>query len=245
MWLFLWILFVLSVAGVFVWSLHVSHEQKRAWQVFANKYHLQFIKGGLFQPPAITGQLKNRLLNIYIQQAVDDNHSKKTSTMIEVFLTKIPESLAYISSHGFGDLAEQLQIPEPFTVSDPDWPIMNIIARSPDADAASEWFSSHKTRVRAVNKLVKMSYDTAFLIGDDRAFLVLRTSDPLSDPRILNKLIIELYEIASMLETETTDIAANHHETKAIEATVPAHPETESHDVSYSGSLPPDDESKG
>lgn len=187
--------------GIFLWSLHISHEQKRAWQAFANKYRLQFIKGAMFQPPAVTGQLKDRMVNIYAQQTLNDGRSKKTTSMVEVFLNRIPVSLAFVSSQGFGDLAAELQIPEPFNVNDPDWPL-NIIARAPDAEAATIWFSAHKSRIRAIQKLVKLPYDTAFIIDDNRSFLLVRTTDPLSDPRLINKIIIELYEIASMLETD-------------------------------------------
>lgn len=201
MWLFLWILFVLTIIGIFAWSFHVIHEQKRAWQAFAVKYHLQYIKGALFQPPAITGQLKDRMVNIYVQQNTQSEQGRKSATMIEVFLTKIPVSVALVASQGFGDLAAQAQLPEPFNVEDSDWP-KNIIARAPDDRMAQIWFSAHKNRVRAIQKLMKIPNDTAFVITEDNAFVVFRTPEPLSDPRLLNKIIIELFEVASMLETE-------------------------------------------
>lgn len=227
MWLFLWILFVLAIVGIFAWSFHVIFEQKRAWKAFADKYGLDFIKGALLQPPAITGYIKGRLVNLYVQQNMPADHGRKSSTILEVFLTKTPDTVAMVASQGFVDFMTTVDLPEPFQVDDPDWPA-GALSRTFEGVNPAIWFRAHKDRTRAVGKLMAMPYDKALVMDGEQAFLAMRMADPLADPRIINKFVSGLFEIARMLESDAAQLQQTEIEKpKESSVTAPSEPTRE------------------
>lgn len=207
MWLFLWIVFVLAIVAAFLWSYHVLYEQKRAWRVFAGKYNLQFHKGQFFTPPSATGYIKNRRVNLYAQQKRDDQtRTQSTHSVVEVFLNAIPDTVAVVATSGFMDFMTMVDLPAPFIVEDQAWPA-DIMARTFDDERPDLWFLANPKRVAAIAMLRKLPFDIGFVCDREQAFVVVRTSHPLTDPKRINQIMGKLFEAAALLEDQSATTA--------------------------------------
>lgn len=209
MWLFLWILFVLAVVGAFVWSYYAVYEQKRAWAAFAKKYNLEYMKGAMFKPSAVTGRLKDHRINVYAQENVNEQTGTRTTySVVEVFLKNVPETYAVVTSKGFVDFLTQLNWPAPFIVEHKSWPA-SALARTFDNERPDEWFEAQKNRMIAMKTLLELPFDTAFVADGEQAFLAVRTAHPLSDPRRINQILGKLFEVSALLEGDNSPLPTN------------------------------------
>lgn len=203
MWLFLWVVFVLTAAGFFLWSYHAIYEQKRTWKKFAQKHNLEYMNAPLMQSPSMAGDLKGRQVNFYTQIVDTPQGQKLSKNVIEVFLNEIPDLLCVAASSGFSDFVSMLDLPDPFSVDDEKWP-QNLMARTFENEVPEIWFKDNKNRVEAIYKLSKLPFDTLFLSDGEQAFVAIRTSNPLSNPAQLNKVIGVLYETVKLLEEKSS-----------------------------------------
>ena len=162
MWFFLWVVFVLAMVGFFVWSYHATYEQKRAWKAFAARFGLNYVPNKMMQPPAMAGDLKGRAINFYPQLTENAQGQKKTETIVEVFLSEIPDTLCVVASNGFMDFVSALDLPEPFSVEHALWP-KSAIARTFDDEQPGQWFLGHDDCVKAIESLLKLPFSTAFV----------------------------------------------------------------------------------
>jgi len=212
MWLFLWVVFVLTAAGFFLWSYHATYEQKRAWKKFAEKYNLQYVGGKMMDSPSMTGEIKGRNVNFYPQMTETPQGQKISQNVVEVFLNDIPDLLCVVASTGFSDFVSLLELPEPFTIEDEKWP-KTLLARTFEDEAPELWFRENTARIDAIQKLSKLPFDMAFLSDGEQSFVAIRTQNSLSNPAQLNKVIGVLFEAVKNLESQT--------ETKPDEPTEP------------------------
>jgi hypothetical protein len=200
MWIFLWIIIVLAVIGAIIWSYHIIFEQKRAWGAFAKKYNLTCTSMGYLKAPEVTGQIKGRTVNIYsIERYAPETDVRTVTSMVEVFLKNDPGMYAAVSSPGFIDYMNDVQLPMPFIVDHPDWP-QNVLSRTFENETAAEWFSNNETRINAIKKMSVMPFDTLFVANDMNSFIGVRTSHPLTDPRRINQIMGNLFKIADMFD---------------------------------------------
>lgn len=199
MWFFLWILFVLAMVGFFLWSYHATYEQKKAWKAFSSKFNLQYIPGKMMQSPAVSGQLKDRLINIYSQIGDSTQGQAKSQTVIEVFLNDLPDVFCAVTSQNFIDFMTTLDLPEPFVVDSDNWPKQSM-ARTFEDETPSDWFLEKQYRIDAIKELFKLPFDVAFVSGGDQSFVAIRTPNPLNSPKKINQVIGKLFKIAKDLE---------------------------------------------
>lgn len=200
MWLFLWIVFVLVVVAAFIWSYHVIYEQKRSWRAFAKKYNLDYAQGTFFSPPVVAGLLKGRRVNIYSQQSMDNNQASKiTYSVIEIFFREPPDVFAFVTSQGFVDFMGQVDLPVPFFVQDPKWPA-NVLSRTLEGEDPAQWFTDEQKRIDGINSMIKLPFDTAFVADGDQAFIAVRTSDALLAPKKINHIVGKMFDILAQIE---------------------------------------------
>jgi hypothetical protein len=201
MWLFLWIIFVIAIIVAFVWSYHILFEQKRAWRAFAEKYNLDFAPGGFWDAPEASGFIKGRRVNLYSQPKQDiQTRTASTQNIIEVFLNTSPDTVAVVASSGFMDFLQSIDLPAPFIVEDTQWPAQ-ILARTFDDERPDLWFLENSKRIEAIQLLSKLPFDIGFVCDRDRAFVVVRTSHPLTEPKRINQIIGKLFQAAELLES--------------------------------------------
>ena len=213
MWFFLWVIFVLGMAGFFLWSYHTTYEQKRAWKTFAQKFNLQYISNKLMEPPTMTGDIKGCKVNFY-PQVVEDNLGKRTTqTVVEVFLNKIPETVCVVGSSNFGDFVNILDLPDPFNVDHGQWP-KSALARGFEEDYPQNWFLNNPKRVEAIAEVFKLPFASAFFTDGEQAFVAIRTPNPLSDPKRINQVVKKLFSVVEMLESETVQQTVPEEETE-------------------------------
>ena len=201
MWLFLWVLFVLCAAGFFLWSYHTTFEQKKAWKAYAQKMKLQYSGGSLLQSPEMTGEIKGHRVNFYPDFVENEQGQKSTQNVVEVFLSTTPDVACIVASPGFTDFLMQINLPNTFKIENSDWP-NSVLSQCPDGENCVEWFMADKNRVTAIQHLTKLPFNTAFVADKNQAFVVIRTANPLSDPRKLNQLVKKLILMAEMLQTK-------------------------------------------
>lgn len=199
MWLFLWVVFVLTAAGFFLWSYHATYEQKRAWKSFANKYNLQYVGGKMMDSPSMTGDIKGHKINFYPQITDTPQGQKISQNVVEVFLNDIPDLLCVVATSGFTDFVSLLELPEPFSIDDDQWP-KNLLARTFEDEAPELWFRENKLRIEAIHKLSKLPFDFTFLSDGEQAFVAIRTQNPLSSGDKINKVIGVLFDAVKKLE---------------------------------------------
>jgi len=204
MFLFLWVVFVLAAVGFFLWSTHALFEQKRAWKAYAKKFNLNYTPGTMMQSPSMAGEIKGHRVNFYPQLSENDQGQRSTKNVIEVFLNDIPNTLCVVASRGFMDFVALLDLPEPFTVDDSNWP-NNLLTRSLEDEEANVWFLNNKDRIIAIQNLSKLPFDTAFVCDGEQSFIAIRTSNSLGDPRRLNQVVGKLFDIIKMLESHESE----------------------------------------
>lgn len=201
MWVFLWIIIVLAVIIGVIWSYRIVFEQQRAWAVFAKKYGMTCKKMGLFKAPDVAGQIKDKRVNIYsLTQINPETGVQQISTMIEVFLNNDPGVYGAVSSTGFLDYMNTVQLPMPFMVEHPQWP-QNILARTFENEQISAWFSEKEERILAIKELNALPFDTIFVANDNNSFVGIRTTHPLDDPKRINQIVGKLFKIAEGLDS--------------------------------------------
>jgi hypothetical protein len=199
MWLFLWVLFVLTAIGYFLWSYHATYEQKRTWKAFAQKYNLNYIPGRMMESPAMNGVIKWYDVNFYPQLVDTPQGQKMNKNVIEVFLNDRPDLISVVATSGLSDFVTLLNMPEPFSVQHDEWP-KNILARTFEDEAPELWFAKDEKRIKALQKLAKLPFDWAFMCDLQQSFVAIRTSNPLSESAKLNKLMGLLFEVVKDLE---------------------------------------------
>jgi hypothetical protein len=204
MFLFLWVMFVLMAIGFFLWSTHTLFEQKRGWKVYAKKLNLNYVAGPMMQSPSMAGEIKGYRVNFYPQITENAQGQRSTQNVIEVFLNDIPDTLCVVTSPGFSDFVAALDLPEPFSVDDSHWP-KNALARSFEDEMPQAWFMGSKDRLNAIELLIKLPFDTAFVADGKQAFIAVRTPNPISDPKKINQVVNKIIQIVILLESENQE----------------------------------------
>lgn len=205
MWLFLWLVFVLTAVGFFLWSYHATYEQKRTWKKFSEKYNLQYVGGRMMDTPSMTGEIKGRLVNFYPQIVETQQGQRMSQNVVEVFLNDIPDLLCVVAKPGFSDFVSLLDLPEPFNIDNPKWP-KSLLSRTFEDEAPEIWFSSNENRIEAIQKLSKLPFDTVFLSDGEQSFVAIRTQNSLSNPAQLNKVVGVLFDTVKNLENNQVQI---------------------------------------
>jgi len=167
----------------------------------------------------MTGNIKGRLVNFYPQIIEGDNGKKSTHTVIEVFLNQLPDTVCVVASGGFVDFVTVLDLPEPFTLDHARWP-RGSLARTFEDESPDAWFLENQDRIMGIDSLFKLPFEKAFFTDVERSFLVIRTANPLSDPKRLNQVVGKLFEIATMLESQA--IIANPKDESETESEAPS-----------------------
>ena len=75
------------------------------------------------------------------------------------------------------------------------------MARTFDEERPDLWFEENAKRVEAIAELAKLPFDVGFVCDADRAFVVVRTSHPLTDPKRINQIMGKLFQAAELLES--------------------------------------------
>jgi hypothetical protein len=199
MWLFLWVVFVMAAIGYFLWSYHAIYEQKRAWKAFAAKFNLQYFPGQMMESPTMNGMIKGHDVNFYPQIVDTPQGQKVNQNVVEVFLNNRPDLITVVSTPGLSDFVSSLGMPEPFSVQHPDWP-QNLLSRTFENEAPESWFLGDEKRIKALQKMSKLPFDWAFMCDLQQSFIAVRTSNPLSEPAKIGKLMGLMFDVLKDLE---------------------------------------------
>jgi hypothetical protein len=221
MWLFIWILFVLCVAGFFIWSYISIYEQKKAWKYYASKTGLEYHGGKLSDLPTMTGFIKDHKANFYPQIVQNEQGQRNTRTVIEIFLKETPTVFCTVTSPGFSDFIAEIGLHDTFVVDDSLWPKKSLAYTVEDTQPAL-WFQANKNRVQAIADMMKLPFETAFVADGEQAFIAIRTVNPLSEPRRLNQIVMKMIAICALLESSKntspqTETTANPNEDRKTE----------------------------
>lgn len=201
MWLFLWVIFVLSAAGFFLWSYYTTFEQKKAWKAYAQKNNLTYVGGRMLDSPEMSGEIKGRLINFYPMVVENSQGRMVMHNVVEVFFKQVPDVLCVVTSQGFKDFIRTTGLTDTFTVGVNDWP-KNVLAYKTEDENPEVWFLDNPRRVEAIRQLTKLPFHTALVADGEQAFVALRTTNPLSEPTRLNQLVRKLNTLVEMLEAD-------------------------------------------
>lgn len=158
--------------------------------------------------PSMRGVIKGHNVNFYPQMVENAQGQRSIKNVVELFLNDMPDFMGVVASPGFIDFVTLLNLPAPFNVNHPDWP-KNILARTVEDEVPELWFLANIDRIRAIQKLRNLPFDTTFLVDGEQAFIAIRTANPFSGDGQLQKIVSVLLSIATAFQEPDEAITAN------------------------------------
>jgi len=204
-WIFLWGVFSFIILGATFWNLSILFNQKKAWKEYADKKGLMFQKGSFAGPCAMDGTIDGYQISLFTaeQQNTDARKSRKV-TGIQVNLDQ-----PFINSlgAGTGEMITFLKsIPniKPHEIQSKSWSSQHFIF-SQNTKAIEGYLTDD--RLDALNKMLGMKgADVLFLADGNGAVLRCETSNPLSDAKLLEKLISATLKRFEALKADKKEI---------------------------------------
>jgi len=188
-WIFIWIIFSLIILGAFFWSLLIQLKQKKAWEAFANKFGLQFIKGTLAGPCAVEGNYDGYDISLFTaeQQNIDSRKNRKVTGLQINAQEGFVDALAAGSPDMRGFIKTLDGVARHKTQGDLGFNKSYILhSRNP---SAVDLFLTPE-RVAVIEKMLGVSNANVILLMDENegAYRI-ETSNPLSDLGQLEKMV--------------------------------------------------------
>jgi|GEM_PF-3069155 len=205
-----WSLIAFAVIGFMGWSTNVLMAQKKAWAEFATRYKLEVIKGRRFlEPVSVRGQLNGRQVIIYSNvEQTDNERTQRIYSHIEVYLNNPPPVRFVFSKKLLPEALGDINLPSVFTLPSPDWPSL-AVSQTDDMIALANWLTRARlASLRGFMDMAGKGAETLFFCDGDMAFMLLRTEDPLRDPRELNAMVQKLYAYAKDFDSGDTGMIA-------------------------------------
>lgn len=206
----------MAVIGVLGWSTNILLAQRQAWTAFANKYKLDISKDNpksLLSPVTLRGSINSRPINIYAAvEQTDRERTQRIYTHVEIYLFDQPPTPFLFAKKKLPEIIGAVQLPQIFTMNEAAWPSLTV-AQTENADALRQWMTSPATRLPAFANFmnsVDEESETFFIYdGNNPAFILFRTEDPMRTPQKLNALVQKLFGFAKDLDNPDTGTAAN------------------------------------
>lgn len=207
-WIIVWLAFALAVFAALGWSVNITLAQNKAWGEFAAKYKLSVApKLKLLDPVSLSGAINGRRINIYVNsERAPSGRTMSVFSHIEIFLNDKPPALVLAAKKPLpAAVFRDVRLPDEFRAPGIDW----AVCETDDIYAMGNWMTEARTRaLKAYMDSAGQQDEAIFVSGEDQAFLLWRTVDPLRDPRILNALVQRLFGTAKDLDSSAAVMPA-------------------------------------
>ncbi|NCC22633.1 MAG: hypothetical protein EOM26_09270 [Alphaproteobacteria bacterium] len=199
LWFFVWFVLSAFILGAFLWSIRVLMQQKKAWQAYAKKYKLPYNKGRFLMSPSIVGDFQNHRLNIYSEEQLsEDTRGTRFRSVVELMRSSDVDASGAIASGHLVPVLNLFDLHEVFAVESELW-MPSYSGRTNDVEAMKQYITPE--RFQSLNRLFR-NPKAGFIVIFNPQDILLRyeTSDPLHDPRRLDKLVRLLLEMSEALK---------------------------------------------
>jgi len=188
------------VVAFYIWSLRILYQQKHAWSVFAKKKGYEYTRGGLTDPPFISGEVDDISLSFYTgQKPTDDVRGQRYITVLEFQMdTKMPTG-AVVSTEDFRDIMAELSFNQPLKIKSDLWKKKKVIMRARNASLLEDYLTEE--RQKALFKIMSMEgFSVLFIFDEVEAVLRIETADPLIKPSQIDKYAKQMVHVLKILD---------------------------------------------
>lgn len=206
-WFLLWFVLAAIILGASGWSTVILFRQKKAWEGFANKNKMAYIKGRVMAPPAVEGYIDRYKISLFTaQRQMPDARSHRYLSVVEITL---PDPLIDGGAAGTPEMfafIESLGTLRPIEIASDKW------------NKEDRFFVRHKAavenyltpeRIETVARILKTkNADVLFIFDGQTAVIRLETSDPILDENKMDKIIRRLIADAEKLKIGEEERAA-------------------------------------
>lgn len=199
MWgVFIWAVFSLFIIGVFVWSVAILLQQKKAWAAFAKKLKLEYEPGKLMGSPAVSGKIGSyRMMFFTDAQKTSDMRGQRMVTVIESEMGLGMPAPAAFATREYAEFIAELNMPDTYDPGLPEWQD-SYIAKTRDMERLKLYMTPE--RVKTLHGLFSMKNSIAlFFFDTHEAVLRIETPDPLRDTGHMEKIAKRLIDALDRL----------------------------------------------
>lgn len=199
MWIALWFVLSAFVMGVFVWSLRILIQQKRAWAAYAKKRGYEYIGGKMMDPPAVVATVNGMRLSLYTDiQRTNDVRAQRYVTIIEIVLGSGMPTGAAIATKELRPFIDSLNFTDSHTPPDfPEWS-PSYIVKTRDTKKLAAYLTQN--RLAVLHSLFSMKNSMAlFFFDEEECVLRIETPDPLRNVEHLEKIVRRIVDAVEKL----------------------------------------------
>lgn len=189
------------------WTIWVVYRQKKAWKFYSDKKKLRYTSNGFLETPSISGAISGYKVSIFASEHSElDARSQRRLTAIEVTMHSGLPFHAAIASGGMVPVVDALALPQEYKPSVHGWDDSYII-RTRDNDKIEKYLD--EKRSGAIVKLMQVENSWVILLFlGEYGLLRLDTPKPIDDPKLMDKLIKQLIDVAKTLELDEKEKTA-------------------------------------
>lgn len=199
-WFLLWVFLAVFICGVFLWSMQILFQQKRAWADFAKKNSLNIQQIALLKSPIVRGRYKDFETIVYSEeQATADQRGRRFRTIIQLDLGSpmpvegvVTSADAAAFAHSLADLTQTL-VPDA-----PGWD-NSIIVKTSDLGVLRPYLTPERCRSLVALMTIK-SISCIFIFDRKASYLRFETPDPFHEMGKLDRMCSKIAEHAKVLK---------------------------------------------
>lgn len=189
MWLFIWGVITIFIAGISLWSYIILRQQKSCWKAFSDKHKMTYTSASMMESPQVRGRIDGFMLNLYTDaQRVNDIQGQRFVTVIELEMGEGVPVAAAIGTERTKEFINTLVLKKDIQLDHEDWKEDKYIARTKNKTKLKAYLT--KKRQDVLMKLFSMKGATVLFFCDEiDAVLRIETSDPLRNREKMERIV--------------------------------------------------------
>jgi hypothetical protein len=188
----------MGIIGFTWWSVRIQMLQKKAWEAFSKKYNLNYQKNKFFEAPRMEGYFGDYYIRAYEGQDLDAGGRTSVALLIEMELRHAMPFDIIVCPKKEQVIFQQFNLPKVLHFKAEKWQASNLVGTDDD-DLTKAWLIPE--RLEMIQKFFMMPNSRAIYVGtENRNTLILQQADPITDPRMMQKILKRMIEVAEMLE---------------------------------------------
>ncbi len=207
MWLFLWFIVAAIILGATAWSSLILYQQKQAWQSYAKKHGLVFIKRKFFEPSEMNGVINGYNVSFFTAEQQDiDERKNRLLTVIQINTNEaFVDGFACVSPNMQTFLGSLAAI-KPHKLKVKGWNPKNFL--SSRNKGRVDVFMTEE-RVKILTSMLSMKNADVLVLSDEtEAVIRIETSNPLQQEAQIEKLVLKLLTCIKKLKVSDEERVA-------------------------------------
>ncbi len=204
MWILLWIIVAIIILGATGWSTIILIQQKKAWEAYAKKNGLKFIKSKFFQPPEMNGVINDYQVAFFTaeQQEVDDRNNRLLTVVQITADENMVDGFAAVSPI-MKPFLESLEAVKPHKLKSKGWDPKNFVSSRNKARVDAYMTEE---RLKAITSLLNMKNANVLVLSDETESIIrIETSNPLQQEELINKFMERVFARFEVLKVKADE----------------------------------------